>query len=623
MFVYACPAGSFVRNEIAVMQFRIGVGKSYSRKCSRQVVANLSLCISLGGCTALKFGNSREGQVMNHKTDSKTGIATGEPKPPWKALWVLALGLAMIVLDSSIVNVSIPAIIDAIHINLTDAQWITALYSIVLAALLLPSGRLGDMYGRKRLLQIGTVIFVAGSVLAASSHTGSMLLLARVVQGVGGALVMPSTLSSVSANFRGKYRAAAFGVWGAVMSSAAAIGPLLGGLFTQTIGWRWIFLVNVPLGAVVFFFSFPFVPESKAQGSGASSGLGLLSDTGGILLSAFGSAFVVFGLIEGETYGWWHPATNFTIGSLTWSQLAPISIIPVCLLLGILLLAGFVVVELRRKRSGHLVMLDVTLFKISTFGWGNFTAAIINAGEFIVIFILPLYLINARSLNTLQAGGVIAVLALGSIVSGGLARFVSAKLGAGGTVQLGLLLEIGGVLIAITLMNPSLPLWPLMGALVMYGLGLGFASAQLTSLVLSGVPIAQSGEGSATQSTIRQLGTALGAAVSGTALSVAVGVTLPDKLSAVQGLPEQLINGLIAGVKSSAGNMISGMRAQGTHGQLGVLGPQVTDALTSGFVQAGQLALAFACIMLLLALLASIKVRIASEKVATAHKSEQ
>ncbi|AKV55307.1 MFS transporter [Bifidobacterium actinocoloniiforme] len=560
---------------------------------------------------------------VSKPAQASQSVRQGEPKPPWKALWVLALGLAMIVLDSSIVNVSIPAIISAIHIDLTDAQWITALYSIVLAALLLPSGRLGDMYGRKRLLQVGTVVFVGGSLLAASSQTGTVLLLARVVQGIGGALVMPSTLSSVSANFRGKYRATAFGVWGAVMSSAAAIGPLMGGLFTQTIGWRWIFLVNLPLGAIVFVFSIPFVPESKGQGRGEGSSLGLLSDVGGILLSAFGSAFVIFGLIEGETYGWLRPAKSLSVGPITWSQSAPISIIPVCLVLGLALLAWFAVHELRRKSGGRLVMLDVTLFKIATFGWGNFTAAIINAGEFVVIFTLPLYLINARSLNTLQTGGIIAVLALGSIVSGGMARFVSAKLGAGGTVQLGLVLEMVGVIAAIATMGGSTPIWLLMVGLVIYGLGLGFASAQLTSLVLSGVPIAQSGEGSATQSTIRQLGTALGAAVSGTALSVAVGFTTPGKLASIPGLPSSARDGLVAAVKSSAGNMISGMRAQGTHGELGSLGPQVTSALTSGFIEGGQLAMTFACILLLVGLLASIKVRRAAEAVDSAKAASK
>ena len=138
-----------------------------------------------------------------------------EQTPPWGALWVLALGLAMIVLDSSIVNVSIPTIIDDIGIDLTDAQWVTSLYNIVLAALLLPFGKLGDAKGRKLVFQIGTVIFVASSLLAAISQDAGMLLTARALQGIGGAMIMPNTLSTVSATFRGKYRAAAFGVWGA------------------------------------------------------------------------------------------------------------------------------------------------------------------------------------------------------------------------------------------------------------------------------------------------------------------------------------------------------------------------------------------------------------------------
>lgn len=234
-----------------------------------------------------------------------------EQTPPWGALWVLALGLAMIVLDSSIVNVSIPTIIDDIGIDLTDAQWVTSLYNIVLAALLLPFGKLGDAKGRKLVFQIGTVIFVASSLLAATSQDAGMLLTARALQGIGGAMIMPNTLSTVSATFRGKYRAAAFGVWGAVMSSAAALGPLLGGVLTETLGWRWIFLVNLPLGIIIFVATIPLVPKtgghtSNITSSTASSTIRFQSidvDIPGVVLSALTSALLVFGLIEGETYG--------------------------------------------------------------------------------------------------------------------------------------------------------------------------------------------------------------------------------------------------------------------------------------------------------------------------------
>lgn len=535
-------------------------------------------------------------------------------KPPWKALWVLALGLAMIVLDSSIVNVSIPAIINAIHITMTEAQWVTALYSIVLAALLLPAGRLGDMVGRKRMLQVGTVIFILGSLLAATSSSGAWLLMARVVQGIGGSLVMPSTLSSVSATFRGKYRATAFGVWGAVMSGAAAVGPFLGGLFTSTIGWRWIFLVNLPLGLVVILASMAFVPETKSSPAGSADRFGLLRDWEGILLSALGSAFVVFALIEGQTYGWVRPASTLVLGPLVWSDSVPVSPVPISLVLGLVLLVGFALVELRRKRQDRIVVLDVSMFTIGTFGWGNLTAAIINAGQFAVIFILPLYMINARGLSPLQAGSVLGIMALGSVVSGGLARLVSARLGAGGTVQLGLGMEILGVAASVLLMRDSMPLWTMLVTLVIYGTGLGFASAQLTSLVLSGVPVAQSGQASATQSTIRQWGTALGAAVSGSVLSAAVGMVMPAHLEAIPGLPTGVAQGLTQSVRSSAGNVISSMRMQGIKGQLGVLGPQVTEALTRGFTQGAQLSMAFAGVLLLVGLVASIKVRQAARK---------
>ena len=561
-----------------------------------------------------QVAGGKRSQAAGEGRTSPVGAMDTAGKPPWKALWVLALGLAMIVLDSSIVNVSIPAIINAIHIDMTDAQWVTALYSIVLAALLLPAGRLGDMVGRKRMLQVGTVIFVLGSLLAASSTSGSWLLTARVVQGIGGSLVMPSTLSSVSATFRGRYRAAAFGVWGAVMSGAAAVGPFLGGLFTSTIGWRWIFLVNLPLGLIVILTSMAFVPETRSAPASDTSRVGVLSDWRGILLSALGSAFVVFALIEGQTYGWFRPSKKLVLGPLVWSVNAPVSPVPVSLVVGLVLLICFTLVELRRKRQGRIIILDVTMFTIGTFGWGNLTAAIINAGQFAVIFILPLYMINARGLSPLQAGSVLGIMALGAVFSGGLARLVSARLGAGGTVQLGLAMEILGVVASVLLMRGSVPVWTMLITLIIYGTGLGFASAQLTSLVLSGVPVAQSGQASATQSTIRQWGTALGAAVSGTVLSAALSMVMPAHLNAIPGLPAGAARGLVQSVRSSAGNVISSLRMQGASGRLGGLGPQVTQALTQGFTQGAQLAMAFAGVLLLVGLVTSVKVRQAARK---------
>lgn len=556
------------------------------------------------------------GRKWASRDESELGSVNSSPgKPPWKALWVLALGLAMIVLDSSIVNVSIPAIINAIHIDMTTAQWVTALYSVILAALLLPAGRLGDMIGRKRIFQVGTVIFILGSSLAAAAHSGSWLLTARIIQGIGGAMVMPSTLSSVSASFRGVYRARAFGVWGAVMSGAAALGPFLGGLFTTTIGWRWIFLVNLPLGLVILVSSLSLVPETRSVSNQGNRPVSVWNDWAGILLSALGSALVVFALIEGQTYGWLRPAQKLVLGPLVWPASAPLSVVPVSFVLGLVLLAGFILVELARKRGGHIVILDLSLFSIATFRWGNLTAAIISAGQFSLIFILPLYLINACGLNALEAGSLLGIMALGALLSGGLARQVSARLGAGGTVQLGLVMEILGVVGSALVMRDTVPVWALLITLVIYGTGLGFASAQLTSLVLSGVPLDLSGQASATQSTIRQWGTALGAAISGSSLSAALGLVMPAQLHSIPGLSSPTVEGLTQALRSSAGNLIGVLKSQGMRGRLGVLGPQVAQVMTRGFTQGARLSLMVAAALLLIGLMTSIKVRQAARLV--------
>lgn len=556
------------------------------------------------------------GRKWAGRDESELGSVNSSPgKPPWKALWVLALGLAMIVLDSSIVNVSIPAIIDAIHIDMTTAQWVTALYSVILAALLLPAGRLGDTIGRKRIFQVGTVIFILGSSLAAAAHSGSWLLTARIIQGIGGAMVMPSTLSSVSASFRGVYRARAFGVWGAVMSGAAALGPFLGGLFTTTIGWRWIFLVNLPLGLVILVSSLSLVPETRSVSNQGNRPVSVWNDWAGILLSALGSALVVFALIEGQTYGWLRPAQKLVLGPLVWPASAPLSVVPVSFVLGLVFLAGFILVELARKRGGHIVILDLSLFSIATFRWGNLTAAIISAGQFSLIFILPLYLINACGLSALEAGSLLGIMALGALLSGGLARQVSARFGAGGTVQLGLVMEILGVVGSALVMRDTVPVWALLITLVIYGTGLGFASAQLTSLVLSGVPLDQSGQASATQSTIRQWGTALGAAISGSSLSAALGLVMPAQLHSIPGLSSPTVEGLTQALRSSAGNLIGVLKSQGMRGRLGVLGPQVAQVMTRGFTQGARLSLMVAAALLLIGLMTSIKVRQAARLV--------
>lgn len=485
-------------------------------------------------------------------------------KKDWLALAVLAVGLGLIVLDGTIVGVALPIIIEDLGMNLTDAQWVNSLYAVMLAALLLSTGSLADRWGRKRVFLLGIVIFVAGSLLAAGAGSADALIGSRAVQAIGAALIMPSTLSTVNATFRGTYRAAAFGVWGAVISGAAALGPLAGGALTQWASWNWIFLVNLPIGALVF------------------------------------------AIIEGPDLGWWTPQAELHLFGWTWGTSMAVSPVPVAFLIAAIALTLFVFWERHRKRVARAALLDLSLFRLPTFSWGNVTAATVAAGEFALVFVLPLYLVNALGLDVMGAGLVFAAMAVGAFMSGAAARHVAARVGSPGTVLIGLVLELLGVLVLALILRDNTPAWLVALPLVAYGLGLGLASAQLTGTVLRDVPVEISGQGSATQSTVRQLGSALGTAISGASLSIAMAITVPAALDAA-GVGGAMADQLADEVRQSAGTTISMLRAQGDHSDLGSATGTVVEALSHGFAQATSWSLAVAAFFLALGLLGAFR----------------
>lgn len=535
-----------------------------------------------------------------------SAIPTLDENPPtrrdWLALAVLATGLGMIVLDGTIVGVALPVIIGDLSLDLTDAQWVNSLYAVVLAALLLSTGKLADRWGRRLLFQVGIGVFVGGSILAAMADAAGPLIFARAVQAVGAALIMPSTLSTVNAVFRGRYRGAAFGVWGAVISGAAAIGPLAGGALTQWASWHWIFLVNIPLGALVFLGGLLVVPETR----GAKGRRG--ADVDGALLSAIGFGALVFAVIEGPDLGWWAPAADFTIFGWVWPADAAISVIPVTFAIGVVALVLFVFWERHRERVRRSALLDLSLFRLPTFTWGNLTAAMVAVGEFAIIFVLPLYLINALGLDVLGAGWVLAAMALGAFFSGASARHLAARFGSPGTVLIGLGLEVAGVVVLAFLLTGQTSGWIVAIPLVVYGLGLGLASAQLTGTVLQDVPVEVSGQGSATQSTVRQVGSALGTAFAGAALSVALAVTLPAALTGA-GVTGDTASQLADATRQSAGTAISQLRAEGSASALGDQTATVVSALSDGFADATRWSLLVAAAFLVLGFVGAVFVR--------------
>ena len=452
----------------------------------------------------------------------------------WKAMPFIALAVSLIIMDATVVNVALPVIVGDLSLSASDAEWINSIYSLVFAALLITLGRVGDLYGRRKLLLFGIVTFGIASVIASLSTSGTTLISARLLQGVGGAMVLPATLSTVNALFKGKERGIAFAIWGSTIGGMAAVGPVVGGWLTTVSSWHWAFLINIPIVAIVFIGTMIFVPETKD--AHVQKG----ADFAGVTLSIIGLGLIVFALIEGIRFGWWKTLEEFSIAGLTWSwSLSPVV---VAFGLGFGAMALFVHIEKSRALLGKPILLDLNLLKIRSFRYGSIAALVVALGEFGMLFSLPLFLQGGLGFTALHTGVLILALAMGTfLISGGTPQ-LSARMGGRAVVRLGLALEAIAILglsfsFSLTVSSVVIAAW-----LFLYGAGVGLATAQLTSVILADVPVSQSGQASGLQSTFRQLGSSLGVALLGALFFTTLGSTR------IQGAD---IDGLLSAVKTT------------------------------------------------------------------------
>ncbi|WP_242901588.1 MFS transporter [Actinomadura terrae] len=481
----------------------------------------------------------------------------------WLGMVVISLGVSLIVVDATIVGVLLPRIVTGLDLTTTGAEWVTSVYSLVFAALLIPFGRAGDLFGRRRMFVLGVVVFAAASLGAALAGGAGTLIGARALQGVGASMILPATLSTVNAMFTGRDRAVAFGIWGSLISGMAALGPLVGGAVATGGGWRWAFGINLPLGALLVVGALALMPETRAEPS-VPGGVGGRPPTGersgsarreidwlGGLLSALGLGALVFGLIEGQTYGWWTATRPMRIGGFEWPDTG-LSPVPVVIGLGVVLVAVLVVVERARAAAGRAVMLDLALFRIANFRHGNLTSSLISVGELGLLFILPLFLLGVHGTSPLQISVAILPLAIGAFLSGGYAGRFANKRGAHRVVQIGMVLEVAAVTALGLTVSASTTGFGLAPWMLLYGFGLGLTSAQLTNVSLADVPPALAGQASGTQSTARQVGAALGIALVGTVFATGLGHAMSDRLAG-SGLPPERQAAITHELRDSAG----------------------------------------------------------------------
>ncbi|ORB59652.1 MFS transporter [Mycobacteroides saopaulense] len=474
----------------------------------------------------------------------------------WLGLAAIALGVALIVVDTTIVNVIIPSIVRDLGVTSAQAQWVQESYAIVFAALLLLVGRASDILGARRAFLTGVIIFGATSLLAGMATTGGWLILARFLQGSGAALILPTSLALLNAQFTGKARGQAFAVWGSTIGAATALGPLLGGWLSEHASWRWAFGINIPLVVVICLGALALVPRSPRTRAPV--------DAAGAFFSILGLGLLAFGLIDGRTYGWIHAAEPFELFGIRWTLgLSPVFI---ALVLAALALIGFVIRQVALTRQVDptqptKALMDVRLFSIDSFRNGNIATLIIGMGEFGIVAVLPLWLQFALGYSAVEAGLALVPVALGSFVASGASFGMTSRISALGLVRIGLALEAAGLAVLGTIARPDSTWWAISAALFVYGIGIGFATAQVTNVVLADIPERSSGQGSGMQSVFRQLRSALGIAVLTTAFFSAISARLTHTLTA-SGLPPDQSDSLARAVVRSAGAAIDGFAHQ-------------------------------------------------------------
>ncbi|MFG2966010.1 MULTISPECIES: MFS transporter [unclassified Streptomyces] len=415
----------------------------------------------------------------------------------WGPLTAVCLGTFMLLLDVTIVVVALPDMATALHASLTDLQWVVDGYALALAALLLGAGAAADILGRRRVHVAGVVVFAAASLLCGLASGPGTLVAARAVQGVGAAAMFATTLPLIASVYQGRQRSAALGVWGAVSGAAAAVGPVVGGLLTAGPGWRWIFLVNLPVSVVAIWLTLRVVPESRGP-------RGMRVDWAGTVAFAVFAGGLTYGVVRAGEDGW---TASAALGAFAAAAAG---------------LLAFVVVE---RRAAH-PLLDLSLLRERSFTGVMLGALAFSGVAFGSLPYVSIWMQTLLGMTPVRGGLTLLPLTVAAMVTavlvGRLLHGVPARLTVGG----GLLL-IGSGNFCQAVLGPGSGWTALVPGFVLVGVGTGFVSPTVAGAALAAVPAERSGMAGGAVNTVRQLGYALAVAVFGTVLTSRMSDTLP------------------------------------------------------------------------------------------------
>ena len=402
----------------------------------------------------------------------------------------VSLATFMTYLDNNVTNVAIPTIQRSLHLSVSGLEWVVSSYLLTLAGLLLVGGRVADVYGRRRTFLAGLALFTVSSLAAGLAGSGAVLIASRAVQGVGAALLMPTTLAIIMATFTDpKERTKAIGIWTAIGAMALGLGPVVGGLISQHIRWGWIFLINVPVGLVTLALALPFMRESKA-----SSAVRRL-DIPGLVTSAMSLFALTYALIEGGDKGW---TSTVIVAAFAIAAVA---------------MAAFLVIEARSQYP----MVDLGIFRIRQFSGGTGTMMIWAFGILGIYFFTSLYLQNTLGFSPTKAGLAFVPMALALAVFAGVAPMVEARAGGHRTIALGMVMMVAGLAMFARLGEHAT--YPaLLPGFIIFGAGAGLMNVPLTNGVLHSTPQARAGVASALLNASREMAGLLGITVIGAVL---------------------------------------------------------------------------------------------------------
>jgi MFS family permease len=444
-------------------------------------------------------------------------VTTSDEQDPrrWITLAIVITSILIVVLDNSVLNVAIPTILRDFHTTLPSLEWVVTGYALTFATLLIIGGRLGDIYGHRRVFIVGAALFGCGSLLASLSwNVPSLILGEAIIEGVGASLMMPATLAILSTTFHGRERAVAFSAWGATAGAASAFGPVVGGFLTTDYSWRWSFRINVIIAPLAIIGAL-LVMRRGTRGTGSRR-----IDGTGAAMVAPGMFLLVFALSEGGSYGWVKPIGHFSIaGWRCWPSGLPISVIPVIALLAVADLAAFYHYELWLERHHREPLFEFGQLQHKTFRYGLLTTMVLAMGQLGLLFALPILLQDGRHLSALTNG--LWLLPIGVFIVAGsqVGARLTRRFGTTRVVRAGLVFETVGLALVAAVVSDHVRFWSLVGGFVIFGIGVGFASSQLTNVVLSEITKDKSGVASGANTTVRQTGSALGIAVIGSVLT--------------------------------------------------------------------------------------------------------